>query len=214
MRATTACLAVGVVSLLAAAASTQEPTTADSAATILAAQPRAVVDRLMEDHIVVMQEVRTEGPLSGGLLLAYVLFASDPESVYGLLSQSGRHPEYRPELTSVETIETGPGGPIDEHRMRILFQRYVYRIEYRLDPDHRRIEWHLDERFDNDLEQMSGFWELYPIGEGSTLGRTGTMVNVGPHVPGFLQDWITRRNLPRTIDRVRRWVDSGGTYRP
>ena len=33
-------------------------------------------------------------------------------------------------------------------------------------------------------------------------------------VPRFFQSWITRRNLPKTIDRARRWVDSGGSWRP
>ena len=98
--------------------------------------------------------------------------------------------------------------------LKILFQRYVYRIEYRLFPGRRRIEWHLDERFDNDLDKMSGYWELYEMPDGRTLGRSGTSVDVGPSVPAFLQDWITRKNLPRTMDRVRLWVDSGGTYRP
>ena len=185
-----------------------------TAATILANQPRPVVERLLEKNVVVMQEVREEGALSGGIITSYVMFEPPVEEAYGLLSQSARRVEFRPELTSIETIERAARGPIDEQRMRILFQRYVYRIEYRLDPDRWRIEWLLDERFDNDLQMVNGFWELYPTDDGRTLGRSGTSINVGAHVPGFLQDWITRKNLPKTMERVRMWVNSGGTYRP
>ena len=185
-----------------------------TAATILANQPRAVVDRLLEKNIVVMQEVREEGALSGGIITSYVMFAPPVDDVYRLLSQSSRQLEFRPELTSIETVEVGARGPIDEQHMKILFQRYVYRIEYRLDPDARRIEWYLDEDFENDLDMVNGFWELYAPDDGHTLGRSGTSIDVGAAVPGFLQDWITRKNLPKTMERVRRWVDSGGSYRP
>ena len=50
--------------------------------------------------------------------------------------------------------------------------------------------------------------------DGRTLGRSGTSVDVGSAVPAFLQDWLTRKKLPQTMERVRLWVDSGGTYRP
>ncbi len=182
--------------------------------TILASQPVAIVDRLMEKSVIVLQEIREEGPLTGGSISSYVVFEQPIDRVYLLLAQSSRQVEFRPELTSIETVEMGSHGPIDEQRLKILFRRFVYRIEYRLSPEQHRIEWLLDERFDNDLAQVSGYWELYAMADERTLGRSGTSVDVGPTVPGFLQDWITRKNLPRTMDRVRLWVDSLGTYRP
>ena len=33
-------------------------------------------------------------------------------------------------------------------------------------------------------------------------------------LPVWLQDYATRQNVPQTMEHVRRWVDSGGTYRP
>lgn len=185
-----------------------------SAETLLAGQPADLVDRLMERNVLVLQEIREVGPLRGGMISSYVLFEKPVDDVYGLLAQSSRQVEFRPELTSIETVEMGTQGPIDEQRLKILFQRYRYRIEFRLSPEQHRIEWLLDERFDNDLAAVSGFWELYQMADGRTLGRSGNSVDVGPAVPAFLQDWITRKNLPRTMERVRRWVDSGGTYRP
>ncbi len=185
-----------------------------TAETILATQPARIRDRLMEKNVIVMQEMGDEGPLSGGFIMAYVIFGQPLDRAYRLLSQSARQIEFRPELTSIETIEVSESGAIDVQRLKILFQRYVYYLEYRLDPRKRRIEWRLDTRFDNDLEDVEGFWELYAMADDRTLGRSGTSVNVGRAVPAFLQDWITRKNLPKTMERVRKWVDSGGTWRP
>ncbi len=196
---------------VAQTAGVQENQTAE---TILATQPARIRDRLMEKNVIVMQEMGDEGPLSGSFIMAYVIFGQPIDRTYHLLSQSARQIEFRPELTSIETIEVSESGGIDVQRLKILFQRYVYYLEYRLDPRKRRIEWRLDTRFDNDLEDVEGFWELYAMADDRTLGRSGTSVNVGRAVPAFLQDWITRKNLPKTMERVRKWVDSGGTWRP
>ena len=76
------------------------------------------------------------------------------------------------------------------------------------------MDWELDPHFDNDLAGLVGFWEFYPLEDGRTLGRSGARVDVGPAVPASLQDWITRKNLPQSMEHVRQWVDSGGSYRP
>ena len=99
--------------------------TTKSAETILASQPSDLVDRLMEERMIVFQEIREEGPLRGGIVNAYVIFDQPIDRVYPLLAQSARQVEFRPELTSIETIEMGPLGPIDEQRLRILFRTYM-----------------------------------------------------------------------------------------
>ncbi len=196
------------------AAPAHELEASQSAEEILAAQPRDLVDRLMTAKILVLEEVQAKGPLRGGIISSYVLFDQPIDRVYRLLAQSARQTEFRPELTRIETVETGPLGQVDEQRLKILFRNYVYRIAYQRFPEQRRIEWNLDERFDNDLTRLSGFWSLYAMTDGRTLGRSGTSVDVGPAVPVILQDWITRKNVPESMRRVQLWVNSRGTYRP
>ena len=220
-----ATLAVGFDAVAETAPSSSSGTSSDartsrdleasqSAEDILAAQPRDVVDRLMSENMLVLEQIQAKGPLRGGIISAYVLFDQPVDRVYRLLAQSTRQSEFRPELTRIETVETGPHGQVDEQQLKILFQHYVFRIAYQLFPEQRRIEWNLDERFDNDLARLTGFWALYAMEDGRTLGRSGTSVDVGPAVPAVLQDWITRKNVPETIRRVRMWVNSGGSYRP
>ena len=98
--------------------------------------------------------------------------------------------------------------------MSNVTRRYIYLRDTTLDPIARRIRWDLDPAFDNDLAHVSGFWELFPLDENRTLARFGISVDVGPAVPGFLQDWITRKNVPGSMERARLWVNSEGRYRP
>lgn len=189
----------------------RKPMTAEE---LLASQPAELVDRLRREKVVMMQEVRKAGALSGGLMLALVIFEQPIDATYQYLSQTARQIEYRPEVTSIETVAWKEEGPVDVCRLRVLFRRYEYSLRYRLEPDARRIRWELDPDYDNDLRQVRGSWELYELDDHRTLARFGTSVDVGPAVPGFLQDWITRKNVPDSMDRARRWVDSGGRYRP
>jgi hypothetical protein len=191
-----------------------EPVPGATAEDILSAQPRELVEALRAKKVVMLQKVRERKGRDEGLIVGFVIFAADRESVYGLLSQTSRQIEFRPEITSIETLSRDADGPVDRHTIRILFNRFVYHLRWHLDPAHRTLRWTLDDRRENDLERLRGSWELFEMKDGGTLGRFTTSVNVGRAVPGFLQDYITRRNLPETMERNRRWVDSGGTYRP
>jgi hypothetical protein len=103
---------------------------------------------------------------------------------------------------------------LDEHHMKILFARVDYRLRHHFDWEGGRSWWELDPSFANDLSEVEGFWELHELDAARTLARFGSRVVVGPALPLWLQEVATRKNLPATLERARRWVDSNGTYRP
>lgn len=205
--ATAACM------LLAGAVfTTAHASAGSSAADILAAQPKAVIERLMRDKLVILGDPNQNGP---GMLNALVVFEQPRKRALRLLSQTGRQGEYRPELKRIETVKQNQDGTaIDEHQMKIMFMQIDYRVRTHYDFEAGRISWKMDPDFDNDLEDIEGYWELYELDAERTLGRFGTRVSVGPAMPIWLQDYATRKNLPQMMERMRRWVDSNGTYRP
>lgn len=174
----------------------------------LAQGPPGLLDRLDRDGVLVAEDA------ASGMLMAYVVFARARSSVLELIVQADRQVEYRPELTSAELIEEGTSERIDEHHLTILFTDVAYRLRYRRDPASDRLEWSLDPSFDNDLSRLEGFWEFFELPDGRTLGRFGSLVDVGPALPAFLQQKISRQTVVRTVENCRRWVDSGGTWRP
>jgi hypothetical protein len=72
----------------------------------------------------------------------------------------------------------------------------------------------LDERFENDLAVLEGFWEFHALEDGRTLGRFGTRVDAGAAIPAFMQRDLTRRSVVKTMENCRTWVDSDGAWRP
>ena len=142
-----------------------------------------------------------------------VLFGKPVDRVMQLLAETGRAGEFRPELESDRTVETYPDGTLQEEAIRILFTRISYFLRYRVDYAAHRITWELDAGHPSRLRRVEGYWELYAMGDDETLGRFAVHVDVGP-VPASLEDYATRKSVPKTMDNARRWIDSDGRWRP
>lgn len=209
-----ATLATGFLAAWAVVGGPTGPAAGGGAQAVLDHQPPELVKRLFEKKVLVMAELGPRGTPKDALFVAFVIFEATPEQAYRLLAETARHIEFRPEVRGMETVARNEIGNVDEHRMKVLFLDVAYRVQYRFDPARKTIHWELDSAYDNALRRADGFWEFYALEKGRALGRFGAVVDVGPALPKFLQTWVTRKNLPRTLERARRWVDSGGSYRP
>jgi hypothetical protein len=170
---------------------------------LLGAEPAAVVAELLEEGSLVLDR-------PGEFVRAYVVFERPVERVYELLSATARQAEYRSELASLETVAQTSEGRIDEHHIRLVFVKVAYRLRYHFDPVRRRIAWKLDPDFESEMRRVEGSWELHAMDSSRTLGRFATAVDVSEAIPEFLEEAITRRTLPRTLDRCREWVNADG----
>ena len=179
---------------------------------ILSHEPPELVERLRDQGLVVMEDVAN--PERASFVIALVIFAQDRERAIALVTDPKRQMEWRSDLDSVEIVEAAAQTRVDEIHMRVLFRELVYRVKYHRDPETDRISWALDPRFENGLVHFEGFWEFYPMTDGTTLGRFGTHVDAGAAFPAFIQRDLTRRSVLETMKSCRKWVDSNGTWRP
>lgn len=193
------------------------PGRAETASELLAQLSEDERQELSEDRVMLLDSAG-----DGKLVSALVLFTPPPEQVLPMVSDASRQVEYRPELKRSTTMVELHDGVIqqqqmklqvEQQQMKVAFIKLVFHLHFVIDEEHLNVSWSLAEGYENDLQQADGFWQLYPLGDGSTLARFGTRVDVGS-MPGFLQDFATRKNVPKTLERTRRWVDSGGTWRP
>ena len=169
-----------------------------------------IVETLFEERRVVLP--RGDDNFEG--FRALVVFDEPPGRVMRLLSQSARQAEYRPELREVELVGRHEGRNIEQHRLRIAFINIVYRVSTRVDFEQSRIVWKLDDRYDNGVARIEGYWKIDELADGRSLGHFATIVDVGAALPDFLEHAITAKLLPSTLENTRRWVDSNGRYRP
>ncbi|MBW2270450.1 MAG: hypothetical protein JRH16_17940 [Deltaproteobacteria bacterium] len=177
----------------------------ETAQRILATQLPAVLQEFEQTGLVML-----EGTSAEGHVRALVRFEQPRRRVIRLLAQTARHHEFRPELREIESHSWDETGALDTHRMRIMFMNIDYRLRTHFDWEGNRIWWELDPEFENGLEVVEGFWELFDIDGQNTLGRFGTRVSVGAGLPNWFQDMATRKNVPEAMENVKRWVDVGG----
>ena len=187
-----------------------DPALAASAEELLSQQPAELRERLEKESVVIL----TSEDAADHWVKALAIFQRPRDEVVRLIAQSTRQIEYRPEITAIESVERFPNGSVDEHQLRILFVNFRYYLRGQVDYEKGRASWSLDEKRENDLSLLDGYWVFYALDAKRTLGSFGTVVDVGPALPAFLQDIATRKNVPQTVERTRRWVDSNGTWRP
>jgi hypothetical protein len=181
-----------------------------SAQALLDSQPKELVEELMDERLVLM---KTDGS-DKSLVEALVLFSVPPDQVWPLLIERERQSEYRPELTGIEILERQEDGMLEEQHLKIAFLSVSYRLRDKFDAASHTMTFETDPSYESMVEHVSGYWELHALEGNRTLARFGTRVNVSSAVPRFLQNGITRKNVPETLDNTRRWVDSGGRWRP
>ena len=188
---------------------------ASEGASVLASQPPELVDRLHRERFVLLHgPAAEEDPAPAGWIRGLVLFARPKSEVLHLLIQSTRQNEYRPELREIRLVEEQRDRHTIAYRMRMMLMTIEYRAIHRWSFETGEVWWELDPDADNDLARLEGRWKVYALDDGTSLGRFGTRIDVGPALPAFLQDLATRQKLPEAMHNIRRWVDSGGTYRP
>ena len=202
-------LLVGSITLIVAAVERARARALTGAAqSVLAEQPPRVVEELFEEKVVLL----TGG--QGPYVEALVIFQQPRRRALRLLAQTGRHAEFRPELERVETIRSGKSESVDAHRMKVVFKTIDYHLRSHFDWKNSRISWELDPGYDNGVRALEGYWEMHELDAKRTLALFGSRVDVGPALPLWLQEAATRKNVPEAVERVRRWVDSNGSYRP
>jgi hypothetical protein len=145
-----------------------------------------------------------------GTFEALVIFDPPLDRIWHLLIQGDRQNEYRPELKRIRTIDKGPNHSLEEHELRIMFISLTYRLRFELNRDQNFIGWSLDPDFKNDVDHISGNWQLYEMEDGRTLARFKTRVRVGGALPGWLQNTVSRKKIPQTLKRCRVWANNEG----
>lgn len=145
------------------------------------------------------------------LIEAAVVFDVSLQETWRLLSKTEDQIKYLKEIYELNIIKTEPALNIQEFKLKIAFLDIVYRVVHRFDEANQYIYWSMDPSFDNDLEDLRGFWRFYPYGQGRCLARYGSNVSVR-NIPNWIESIFKKSGVKKSLIAVKRYVDSGGTY--
>lgn len=60
--------------------------------------------------------------------------------------------------------------------------------------------------------RYGGFYNVYSIDENTSLLEFGMLLETSALVPKFVQDYLTKQDLPEALAAVKKYMDSGGTW--
>ena len=167
--------------------------------------------KLAQGEIILPESV-VETPGGKTLIEAALVFNKPPEEVWRLLSKTEDQVKYLDEVKKVTVIFKSSTGDNLEFTIKLLTKIFVYRQVHQFDEKNLHFRWRLDHDFKSDIKELNGFWRFYPFGSGKTLARYGSRVLLRFSVPDFIQTALTKNNLPRALQSVKKFVNSGGTW--
>jgi hypothetical protein len=160
---------------------------------------------------IILPESVVKTPGGKTLIEAALVFDKPPEEVWELLSKSEDQVKYLGNIKEAKVISGGPAENNIEFKVKILIKTFVYRQIHRFDKENLYFYWILDPDFRSDLKELNGYWRFYPFGSGKTLGRYGSRLLLRFFVPNSIQTALTREELPKALQSLREYVNSGGT---
>jgi hypothetical protein len=166
----------------------------------------------LADGKIVFSTTDTQGKGKSELIEAAVVFDKPPEYVWELLYRTEDQVKFLEEVEELEIVKKEELEDNLEFKLQVMFLTFVYRVIHHFDEDDLHIYWGLDPSFENDLLDLRGFWKLHPYGEGKTLARYGSHLSL-KNVPRRVEALFKRRGVEKSLIAVRKYVNSGGTYR-
>jgi hypothetical protein len=146
------------------------------------------------------------------IITAALLLDKPPEEIYNILYHTEDQIKYLEEIKEIKIVNKNEVQDNIEFKLKILMISLEYRVIHSFDKKNLYIHWTMDKNFKNDLESLQGFWKLYPYPGGRTLARYGSNVSV-KHVPGWLENMFKKKGVEKSLNCVKKYVNTGWTLK-
>jgi ribosome-associated toxin RatA of RatAB toxin-antitoxin module len=127
-----------------------------------------------------------------------------PAEVWSVVTDFESRPRFVPGNKEAHIIRReGNRLWIAEH-LRILLINVRFVVISTLDPEQGIVTWVIDRNAAHDIADTTGAWTVVPLEGGqATLVRYRTWIDSGRSVPRFVEDFLTKRSLPKIVEGIR-----------
>jgi len=160
---------------------------------------------------VVMTSSPEVTPDGHSVIAAAVMFKVAVEQAWEILSATDRQIEYLEEIKKLRVLEAGEDFNRTEFEVKVMGQKVRYTVVHHFLPELYYLWWELDKKAPHDLRDLSGFWRLYPVGEGKTIGRYGSRVVPGFPVPEFIRKPLFKNGVRSSLEKVKAYVEKNAS---
>ena len=142
----------------------------------------------------------------GGTALAIV--RASPEQVWRVLIDYPGHPRYYPRVVAAQVVQSDERHAVVRYWVGIGPVSFSFHMDKFLDPQRRRIDWHLADGHGHGLfRENSGYWQ---VDEAERASLVTYAIAVRTRLPSFLTGSAERESLVETMTSLRKLVEEGG----
>lgn len=160
------------------------------------------------------ERVKDENGKTKGRGVTLGLIGRPLDDVWKVLLDYKAHSEYLPRVIKTEIYQEEKDGETGIcETLKVLWKEVEYHVLQRRDDAAHTLTWRLDTSRKNDIADTFGQWRLLAHGEGKCIAAYVLHVDTGMAVPQFVEDFLTRGDLPDVVEAVRKRAESGGQYK-
>lgn len=168
---------------------------------------------LSKGDIVFLSPEKNKAGSKSALTEAAIVFSSSPEEAWKLISKTEDQAVYIDGCIEVKVLFKSPSKANEVHKVGNKLLSFTYGVIQNYLPESKCIYWTLDPGYlENDLNDLTGYWQLYPYGDDKTLARYGSYISF-KSIPQFIENRYLKSSIKDALDSVKKYVDSYGTYR-
>lgn len=184
--------------------------TADEGQAVLSALSADERTRLSQDGFVVA-DAKAGQPK--GMKVGFLIANAPRGEVWQLIRAASEWNKYIPRVEKSRRVGQRPNYELAQIELAVSLVSIDLQAEVLSWPECSRVTWALDPGYDNDLRLFEGYFNLFALDEHTTLVEYGTRVRSSPLLPAFVEGYLIDKALPDGLVAVKRYLDSGGTYR-
>lgn len=127
-----------------------------------------------------------------------------PEPVWSVVVDFESRPRFVPGNKAARILRRDGNRVWVAQHLRVMLVNVRFVVISTLDPEAGAVTWMLDRSAPHDIADTTGSWTIVPLaGRRQTLVRYRTTIDSGRAVPGFIEDYLVKRSLPRIVDGLR-----------
>ncbi len=163
----------------------------------------------------VFEHVQKKGPDGNihGHAQSSAIINAPVDKSFDMFCEFDKHHRYFPRKTASEVIKSGEGWALVHKVFDFYLVEVEYVVRYDIDPEKHRVDFKMDKDYKHDIKDTAGFFDFDKIDKDRCLFTyAATKVDTGLMVPGFIQKYITSRDLPAVVLNIKKRIESGGEW--
>lgn len=144
---------------------------------------------------------------------AAIVVEAPLDTCFEIFADLGQQYLYFPRKTRSEVIASQGNRRWVRTEVDFSIKTIAYTVRYTIDRARHRFDFALDKRYPHDIAELSGHFRFERIDDRRTLlTYVATELDSGFAVPGFIEEYVTSRDLPAQVVNVKKRIESGGTW--